>query len=139
MEPRVGRQTRYCGRARGGTDDTPTVMTRTDASPSVQLLDEQRPLWWYGAVVFFIGGDLATTFAGLALRTVVEASPVVVWIIDTHGLWPIIPLKMSVVGGLYGIYRIVPHPHSIGIPLGLCALGFVVTVWNGAVIVAAAS
>lgn len=109
-------------------------MSRTS---SVDILDDLRPLWWHGAVVFFIVGDLTTTFVGLQLETVVEASPVAAWVINGHGLGLILPLKLGVVGGLYGLYRVVPYPHSIGVPLGLCALGFVITVWNGAVIVAA--
>jgi len=104
---------------------------------SIDILDDLRPLWWYGAVVFFVVGDLATTFVGLRLQTVVEASPVATWLINGYGLGLIVPVKLGVVSGLYYLSRAVPHPHSIGVPLGLCALGFVVTVWNGAVIVAA--
>lgn len=111
-------------------------MARTTDS-SIDLLTDLRPLWWRGAVAFFIVGDLVTTAVGLQLETVVEASPVAVWAINGHGLGMIFPLKLGVVGGLYGLYRVVPPPHSVGVPLGLCALGFTITVWNGAVIVAA--
>jgi hypothetical protein len=112
-------------------------MTTNKTSPTVDLLDEQRPLWWYGAIVFFVGGDILTTFAGLRLQTIVEASPVAAWMINGYGLGFIFPLKLGVTGGFYALYRLVPHPHRIGVPLGLCGLGFVVTVWNGAVIAAA--
>jgi hypothetical protein len=112
-------------------------MTRTTTSPSIDLLDDLQPLWWHGAVVFFVVGDLLTTFVGLQLGTVVEASPVSAWLINGYGLGLIFPVKLGVVSGLYGLFRVVPHPHNIGVPLGLCALGFVITVWNGAVIVAA--
>jgi hypothetical protein len=111
-------------------------MTETTISP-IDLLDDLRSLWWYGVVVFFVVGDLATTFVGLQLQTVVEASPVAAWLVNGYGLGLIVPVKLGVVGGLYYLSRAVPHPHNIGVPLGLCALGFVVTVWNGAVIVAA--
>ena len=111
-------------------------MTKTTTSP-IDILDDLRPLWWYGAVAFFVGGDLVTTLVGLQLQTVVEASPVAAWLINGYGLGLIVPVKLGVVIGLYGLFRAVPHPHNIGVPLGLCALGFVVTVWNGAVIVAA--
>ncbi len=112
-------------------------MARTTAATPVDVLDDLRPLWWLGAVAFFVVGDLVTTFVGLQLQTVVEAGPVTAWLISGYGLGLILPVKLGVVAGLYGLYRVVPHPHSIGVPLGLCALGFVVTVWNGAVIVAA--
>ncbi|WP_049985173.1 hypothetical protein [Halobellus rufus] len=109
----------------------------TDLDASIDILEENALLWWYGAIVFFLVGDVVTTLAGLQLRTVVEASPVAAWLINAYGLPMILPLKILVVCGFYGFYRVVPRPHCIGVPLGLCALGFVVTVWNGAVIVAA--
>jgi hypothetical protein len=105
--------------------------------PSIEILEENTLLWWYGAIAFFFVGDIVTTFVGLQLRTIVEASPVAAWLINAHGLGLIFPVKLLVVCGFYGFYRIVPEPHNLGVPLGLCALGFVVTVWNGAVIVAA--
>jgi hypothetical protein len=114
-------------------------MTRTATHPTIDILDDLRPVWWYGAVVLFVVGDLLTTFVGLQLPTVVEASPVATWLINGYGLELIFPVKLGVFVGLYGFSRIVPRPHSIGVPLGLCALGFVLTVWNGAVIVAAVS
>jgi hypothetical protein len=109
----------------------------SDFQPSIQILEDNTRLWWYGAIVFFLVGDLVTTFAGLQLRTIVEASPLAAWLINDHGLFLIVPLKLAVVCGFYGFYRVVPDPHNLGVPLGLCALGFVVTVWNGAVIAAA--
>jgi len=109
----------------------------TNFDASIEILEEHSVLWWYGAIVFFLVGDILTTLIGLQLRTIVEASPVAAWLINAHGLPMILPVKLFVVCGFYGFYRLVPRPHSIGIPLGLCALGFVVTVWNGAVIVAA--
>lgn len=124
---------------KGGAAHAICDMTRTTTSPTIDILDGLRPVWWYGAIVFFVVGDIVTTFVGLQLSTVVEASPVAAWLIDGYGLGLIFPVKLGVVGGLYGLSRVVPHPHSIGVPLGLCALGFVLTVWNGAVIVTAVS
>ncbi|WP_162524322.1 DUF5658 family protein [Halobellus captivus] len=109
----------------------------TDFDGSIDILEENALLWWYGAIVLFLVGDIATTLVGLQLRTVVEASPVAAWLINSYGLSMIVPVKVLIVCGFYGLYRLVPSPHSIGVPLGLCALGFVVTVWNGAVIAAA--
>ena len=109
----------------------------SDFDSSVEILDAHTRLWWYGAIAFFLVGDTVTTLVGLQLQTTVEASPVAAWLINAHGLVLIVPLKLAVVCGFYGFYRIVPEPHNVGIPLGLCALGFVITVWNGAVIVAA--
>ena len=109
----------------------------TDADTSIELLESLTPLWWQGAVAFFLLGDSLTTFVGYQMHTVVEASPVAAWFISSHGMLLLVPVKVAVVCGFYGLYRATPRPHNIGVPLGLCALGFVVTVWNSAVIVAA--
>ncbi|RLM90795.1 hypothetical protein D3D02_03260 [Halobellus sp. Atlit-38R] len=109
----------------------------TDADTAIELLESLTPLWWQGAIVFFLLGDSLTTFVGYQMHTVVEASPVAAWFISTYGILLLVPVKVAVVCGFYGLYRVTPRPHDIGVPLGLCALGFVVTVWNSAVIVAA--
>lgn len=109
----------------------------TGPHPAIDLLSDLTPLWWQAAIVFFLVGDLVTTFVGFQLRQVVEAGPLAAWIVNTHGATLIIPLKLGVVAAFYGVYRVVPRPHNIGVPLGLAALGLVVTIWNGAVIVAA--
>lgn len=112
-------------------------MIDTYSDSSVELLSGLTPLWWQGTIVFFLVGDILTTLSGYHLHTIVEASPFAAWLINAHGLPLIVPLKIAVVAGFYGLYRVVPNPHNVGVPLGLCMLGFVVTVWNGAVIVAA--
>lgn len=112
-------------------------MANTHSDSSIELLSDLTPLWWQGTIVFFLLGDIATTLTGYHLHTIVEASPFAAWLINAHGLPLIIPVKVAVIAGFYALYRLVPHPHRIGVPLGLCALGFVVTVWNGAVIMAA--
>ena len=109
----------------------------TETDSSIRLLSDLTPLWWQAAIVFFLVGDLVTTFAGFQLRQVVEAGPLAARVVNTYGAGLVVPMKLAVVGAFYGVYRVVPNPHCIGVPLGLAALGFVVTVWNGAVIVAA--
>lgn len=109
----------------------------TESHPSINLLSDLTLLWWQAAIVFFLVGDLVTTFAGFQLRQVVEAGPLAAWIVNTHGTTLIIPLKLGVVAAFYGVYRVVPGPHCIGVPLGLAVLGLLVTIWNGAVIIAA--
>ncbi|RLM56516.1 hypothetical protein DVK02_08405 [Halobellus sp. Atlit-31R] len=109
----------------------------TNTERSIELLDGLSPLWWQGAIAFFLVGDTLTTLVGYRLHTVVEAGPVVAWFVRAHGIWLIVPAKVAVVLGFYALYRIVPRPHRLGVPLGLCALGLVVTIWNGIVIAAA--
>lgn len=112
-------------------------MAQATTPRSIELVQSLRPLWWYGAITFFVVGDLATTFVGLQLQTVAEASPVAAWVINSYGIGAVLPPKMGVFAFLYGLSRIVPQPHSIGVPLGLCALGVAVTAWNSAVIASA--
>jgi hypothetical protein len=111
-------------------------MTRTTTAP-VDRLHDFRLTWWLGAVVFFVVGDLVTTLVGLRLPTVVEANPVAARLISGYGVGSVLPWKLGVFGAFYGLSRVVPAPHSIGVPLGLCALGIVVTAWNSRVILAA--
>ncbi|SEH40163.1 MULTISPECIES: hypothetical protein [Halopenitus] len=116
------------------TDDrlseaTPTP--RTTASPrSIDVLTGMTPWWWGGALAFFGAGDVLTTLIGLYLPTVVEASPVGVRIVRSLGLWSIAPIKVLLIAYFFALWVCVPRPHNTGIPLGLCTLGVLVTIWN---------
>ncbi|QHS17177.1 hypothetical protein [Halopenitus persicus] len=104
-------------------------------APSIAALTALTPWWWFGALAFFGAGDLLTTAVGLYLPTIVEASPVGVWIVRSFGIWTIAPVKVLLLGGFFTLWVAVPRPHNVGIPLGLCALGVLVTGWNLSIIV----
>lgn len=92
---------------------------------------------WVTAVLLFGAGDGITTVLGLQLTGVVETSPLLLQFSEPALYGVMLLLKLGVLGGSYLVYLLVPRPHCIGAPLGLASLGFVVTVWNTAVLTAA--
>ena len=102
-----------------------------DAEPTaVDILVSQERFLWVVAVVFFGIGDLVTTAVGLQLQYVVEAGPVVGDVIRAYGTSAMLWLKVLVFAICYVLWRVVPAPHRVGVPLGLAALGVLVTGWN---------
>ena len=87
-------------------------------------------LSWLLVAVFFVLGDVVTTMIGLGLPGVVERNPAVVALLGAHGVAAMIGLKTLVVGVAYLVYRVAPHPHAVGIPLGFAVIGVAVTGWN---------
>lgn len=105
-------------------------MPRNIDEPAVDALWNLRSRLWIGAVLFFAVGDVATTVVGLGFGPFVEAGPVVGPLIDRYGYAAMVALKVAMLGGCYVLYRLVPRPHSAGVPLGLATLGVLVTGWN---------
>lgn len=102
----------------------PTAHSREFAPPTVDR-------WaWLFVVVFFVGGDLVTTGLGLQVHGVVEQNPMLAPVLADHGLVSMVVLKGIVVGGGYVLYRSVPHPHGLGVPIGFAVVGVLVTGWN---------
>jgi len=99
-------------------------------------LSALTPHLWATAIVLFGGVDLVSTGIGFASPGVVEAG-VSTPIIARFGLPSLVVLKLLcfLVAGL--LWRFVPRPHRLGVPLALASLGVVVSVWNLAVIFAA--
>ena len=106
-------------------------------SPAVDPPDGFRTALWATAVAFFGVGDLTTTAVGLGFAGVVEAGPVVGPVVDQYGIAGIGLVKLLVFAGSYGLWRAVPAPHRLGIPLGIAVVGVGVTGWNIAVIAVA--
>ena len=106
-------------------------------SPAVDLPGGFRTVLWATAVAFFGVGDLATTTIGLGFAGVVEAGPVVGPVVGRYGITGIALVKILVFGGSYGLWRAVPPPHRLGVPLGIAVVGVGVTGWNIAVIAVA--
>lgn len=92
---------------------------------------------WLLAVLLFGVGDVVTTSVGLTLPGVVEADPVARVAIDSFGVGSIVGLKLLAFGLCYAVWRTVPRPYCLGVPLGLAALGAAVTAWNVLVVVTA--
>lgn len=96
----------------------------------LDAVEGNRAKLWLGALVFFVVGDVVTTGVGLSLGPIVEIGPVVGPLLRTYGLGVMLALKAAVLAGCYCLYRCVPRPHDVGVPLGLALLGVLVTGWN---------
>lgn len=98
----------------------------------VDYLHALTPYWWAVAVVFFGVGDLITTGMGLYVypETVIEVGPLATVALETYGPAAMVPLKLLTLGLGYILWRVVPAPHDVGVPLGLAALGVFVTLRN---------
>lgn len=92
-------------------------------------LNVDRVLWALSIGLFGVA-DLASTIYFIGELGAIESHPVADVAIETLGLWILIPWKAAAIGLFYAAYRIVPNPHSLGIPIGLVLLGIVLTVWN---------
>ena len=106
-------------------------------SPFENPSERFRTTLWVAAIVFFGVGDLTTTAIGLGVAGVVEAGPVVGPVIDRYGVAGIGLVKTLVFAGSYGLWRAVPAPHRLGVPLGLAVVGVGVTGWNSLVVAVA--
>lgn len=100
----------------------------------------QLDLWlWLFAILFFGIGDAATTGLGLTIEGVAEHSPTVGPHLEKYGFPALIAMKSALFVGGFLLWRTVPRPHSLGIPLGLALVGVVVTGWNISVLVVAST
>lgn len=107
-----------------------------ELNDAVAFLDGYaRPLW-AAALVFYAGGDVVTTLVGLGLShpLIVEGGPVAGLGLQYFGTAAIVPVKLLVLIVFLGLWRLVPRPQAIGIPLGILVTGILVTIWNSVVI-----
>lgn len=111
-------------------------MSTRDGS-SVDLLDSVALELWILAVVFFGIGDLLTTNIGLVNGWAAEVSPLGAFFVSEFGLSALVPLKFGVFVLCLGLWKLVPRPQAVGVPLGLATLGVLVTTWNTAVLLVA--
>ena len=91
---------------------------------------------WVGAVLLFGVADLVTTLVGIGMFGAVEANPVVAPVVETVGLWTLVPLKTLVLLGFWFAFLNVPEDYRAGVPIGRVLLGSAVAAWNAVVVVA---
>lgn len=84
---------------------------------------------WLLALVFFGAGDLLTTAVGIRFERTVEVGPLASTIVQ-YGVGPLVALKIVSIGLCGLLWRVAPRPHRVGVPLGLAALGVLVSLWN---------
>lgn len=97
-------------------------------------LAEYTPQLWVFALAFYGAGDLVTTLVGLHVGRATETGVVASALVEGYGVAALVPLKAGSFLLFYLLWRAVPRPHAVGVPLGLAALGVVLTAWNGLVL-----
>lgn len=97
------------------------------------LVDHTRHLWGL-AVGLYGAGDLLTTAVGLWSGRAVEAGPVAAGLVDLYGPGVVLPLKLGSLLAFYLLWRVVPTPHAVGVPVGLALAGALLTIWNALVL-----
>lgn len=100
----------------------------------VHVLRDHVSVLWIGATLFFVVGDLATTFVGLNTSHAREIGPLVRVVVESYGLAAVVPLKLGTMLVCVGLWRVVPSPYDVGVPFALTVLGATVTAWNVAVL-----
>lgn len=85
---------------------------------------------WAVSILFFGIGDIVSTMIGLNNGQLAEVGPLVAPIIAEYGFSALLGLKLATFGLCYGLWKVTPHPHRVGVPLGLAVLGVLVTAWN---------
>lgn len=98
-----------------------------------QPIEQSNPLevsLWVIGVLFFGFGDLLTTIVGLELAGLSEADPIAAMAIRRFGVLGMVGLKLGVFGGCYVLWRYIPRPIDVAVPLGLALLGPLLTGWN---------
>lgn len=100
---------------------------------TLDALVARASLIWVLALLFYGAGDLVTTLVGFQFPGVAEVG-VLAAALTPHGAAGFIALKAASFA-LFGVFWVlIPDPYRIGVPLGLAALGAVVTVWNTVVL-----
>jgi len=118
------------------------VATETRPPFRVSRLDEST--LWAAAVLLWAVADIVISVHGI-LTGVPELHPlypIVMGLFDPlsqlGAVWhlsvALIAWKGVAVVLLYGLYRIVPRPHRVGVPIGLALWGGGILLWNLVVI-----
>jgi len=92
------------------------------------------PELWKLAAAFYGAGDLLTTLVGLHSGRATETGVVASVLVEGYGVASVVPLKLGSLLLFYLLWRAVPRPHAVGVPIGLAALGVLLTAWNGLVL-----
>lgn len=102
---------------------------------SVDYLHALTPHLWVLVIIFFGLGDLVTTGIGLGFHRVIEVGPVAAIAVDSYGFRALVPMKLLTICLCVALWKVTPPPEDVGVPLGLAALGLLVTLRNAYVLV----
>lgn len=96
----------------------------------IHYFDGQEPAVWTAAFLFFVGGDLLTTFVGLQFSAIEEMGPIAAILLTAFGFEALLLLKFLAIGVFVVFWWCVPSPSNVGVPFGVAIVGLFVTVWN---------
>lgn len=99
------------------------------------MLDSHARWLWLLAIALYVCGDVLTTALGLWYTPLQEAGPLPRYLLAEFGVGAVAGLKICVFGLFAVLWRVLPHPVSAGVPLGLALVGSAVTLWNATMIV----
>lgn len=105
-------------------------MDRAESLGSIEWLEYRQSSLWLIAIAFFGIGDVVTTSVGLGAAAVHEAGPLTSVVLDHYGHAAMVVVKLLVLGGFYGLWKLAPGHYRVGVPLGLAVLGVTVVWWN---------
>ncbi|WP_211694186.1 DUF5658 family protein [Natronomonas salina] len=97
------------------------------------LATRQRRVW-LAAILLYGVGDTVTTFWGLSTGGIAEAGPVAAPLMEAHGRFVLLGVKVVTFGAFYLLWRLVRTPGRVAVPLALATVGALVTAWNLVVI-----
>ena len=112
-------------------------MSEDASGGAVGALAGHTPVLWALAVALYGVGDLLTTLVGLYGGRAAEAGVVASVLVESYGVVAVVPLKLGSFVLFYLVWRAVPVPHAVGVPLGLAILGLLLTAWNAFVLLGA--
>lgn len=102
-----------------------------------ELLVTRHRQVWVGGLLLYGVGDTATTFLGLSTGGIAEAGPVAAPPIETYGRVALLGVEAVTFAAFYALWRVLPTPGRVAVPLALATVGTVVTAWNLAVVAGA--
>jgi len=111
--------------------DAATVAATLDAT-----VERAGPWCWLLAVAFWGIGDWLTTAVSMRFGFGYETTPIVARTITTYGHVGHAGFKLVVFVGLAVLYRILPRPYRIAVPIGAAVAGAKLTANNVQVILA---
>jgi len=97
---------------------------------AVELVGGRRSWLWVVGLLCFGVGDVVTTSLGLTTGHVAEVGPLVSFVVDHYRIGGLLALKCAMFGACYLLYRLLPSPQNMGVPLGLATVGPLVVGWN---------
>jgi len=104
--------------------------TNNSWEQAILSLDNATAFFWALALICYVGIDIVTTFYALSKPHFHEMNPVAVALITQYGGLGVFAGKAIVTLTVYLLWRAIPRPVAVSLPLGLATVGLYATVNN---------